>query len=335
MRGLVDAGWRALLYCLHPRVLLWSLAPLALASGGLALAGWVFWEQAVSAVRALLERSELLDVLLDWLAAHGAAQLRVVLAPLLVVLVAVPLAVLLTLLLVSAFVTPAVVRLVAGRRFPALEQRHGAGFVQSLLWTLACTLAALAALLCSLPLWLVPPLALLLPALIWGWLTCRVLAFDALALHASAAERRWLLRRRRWPLLLMGTACGALGTLPSLLWALGAVALVFAPILLVVSVWLYTIVFAFAACWFVHYLLSELVCLRTVPPTDVGAAVEAGKPGREGGSGDANAARGPQNVGSPCNPSATSGTSPTSGPNGTSDRSGAGAASTDLPWTSA
>ncbi|GMV44700.1 MAG: hypothetical protein AMXMBFR66_00980 [Pseudomonadota bacterium] len=329
MRGLVDAGWRALLYCLHPRVLLWSLAPLALAGGGLALAGWAFWEQAVSGVRALLERSELLNVLLDWLAAHGAAQLRVVLAPLLVVLVAVPLVVLLTLLLVSAFVTPAVVRLVAARRFPALEQRRGAGFVQSLLWTLACTLAALAALLCSLPLWLVPPLALVLPALIWGWLTCRVLAFDALALHASAAERRWLLRRRRWPLLLMGTACGALGALPSLLWALGAVALVFAPILLVVSVWLYTIVFAFAACWFVHYLLSELVRLRGVPPADAGAAAGAGEPGREGGSGGANAARGPEDPGSRCRPSVTSVT------RGTSDRSGAGAASPGPPWTSA
>ncbi|MFO1293606.1 MAG: EI24 domain-containing protein [Rubrivivax sp.] len=281
MRDLADAGWRALLYCLHPRVLLWSLAPLALAGGGLALAGWAFWEEAVGGVRALLERAELLNMLLDRLAAHGAAQLRVVLAPLVVVLVAVPLVVLLTLLLVGTFVTPAVVRLVAARRFPALEQRRGAGFVQSLLWTLACTLAALAALLCSLPLWLVPPLALVLPALVWGWLTCRVLAFDALALHASAAERRRLLRRRRWPLLLMGTACGALGALPSLLWAIGTAALVFAPILLVVSVWLYTIVFAFAACWFAHYLLSELARLRAAAPADGAGACGAAGAGNE------------------------------------------------------
>ncbi|MDE2613318.1 MAG: EI24 domain-containing protein [Burkholderiales bacterium] len=273
MREMFDAMLRALGYCLHPRVLLWSLAPLALAGGGLALLGWAFWEDAVAAVRTLLERWDVLNMLLDWLALHGAAQLRVVLAPLIVVMLTVPLAVVVTLLLVSAVVTPAVVRLVAARRFPTLERRQGAGFVQSLLWALACTLAALAALVCSLPLWLVPPLALLLPALVWGWLTCRVLAFDTLALHASAVERRLLLRRRRWPLLAMGIVCGLLGAVPSLLWAVGAAALIFAPILLVVSVWLYTVVFAFAACWFAHYLLAALERLRDtpVPPSETPA----------------------------------------------------------------
>ena len=50
MREMFDAMLRALGYCLHPRVLLWSLAPLALAGGGLALLGWAFWEDAVAAV---------------------------------------------------------------------------------------------------------------------------------------------------------------------------------------------------------------------------------------------------------------------------------------------
>ena len=281
MSDVLDALWRAIAYCLHPRVLLWSLAPLVLAGGALALLGWAFWEDAVAAVRALLERWELLHMMLDWLATHGMAQLRVVLAPLVVVMIAVPAVVVLTLLLVSAFVTPAVVRLVAIRRFAALERRDGASFAQSVLWSLACTLAASAALLVSLPLWLVPPLAVVLPALIWGWLTERVLAFDALALHASAAERRQLLRRRRWPLLAMGIVCGALGALPTLLWAFGAATLIFAPILLVVSVWLYTVVFAFAACWFVHYLLTALARLRAAEAPASGApalAVDAVAP---------------------------------------------------------
>ena len=92
------------------------------------------------------------------------------------------------------------------------------------------------------------------------------MAVDALAAHASPEERRVVMRTRRWPLLAMGLACGLLGALPSLLWAAGAVALVFAPVLLAASVWLYTVVFAFGACWFAHYCLNALGQLRLAPP---------------------------------------------------------------------
>jgi hypothetical protein len=33
-----------------------------------------------------------------------------------------------------------------------------------------------------------------------------------------------------------------------------------------VSVWLYTLVFAFSSLWFSHYLLAALQSLRAVPP---------------------------------------------------------------------
>jgi hypothetical protein len=93
-----------------------------------------------------------------------------------------------------------------------------------------------------------------------------VLAFDALSAHASAEERRIVMHRRRWALLFMGVVCGYLGALPALLWAFGALSFVFAPLLLVASVWLYTLVFAFAACWFAHYTLAELQRLRDAAP---------------------------------------------------------------------
>jgi hypothetical protein len=62
----------------------------------------------------------------------------------------------------------------------------------------------------------------------------------------------------------MGLVCGYLGALPSLLWAFSAATLIFAPLLLVVSVWLYTLIFAFASCWFAHYLLAALQRLRAL-----------------------------------------------------------------------
>ena len=56
---------------------------------------------------------------------------------------------------------------------------------------------ALVALAISIPLWFIPPLVLIVPPLIWGWLTYRVMGFDVLAEHATAAERQAILRRHR------------------------------------------------------------------------------------------------------------------------------------------
>jgi len=258
-----DAFWRAAAYCLHPRLMAWSLLPLLVAGGAVGLLGWAYWEPAVAAVRSALEQWVLTAAMLEWLASVGANQLRTLVGPMIVVALAVPVLVVVSLLVVTTIMTPAIVALVAARRFPDLQQRRGAAWWQGLLWALACSAAALLALLLSVPLWLVPPLVLVVPPLIWGWLTCRVLGHDVLALHASRAERHHLLRRHRWTLLAMGIVCGYLGALPSMMWALSAATLIFAPLLVLVSVWLYTLVFAFAALWFAHFALAELQRLRS------------------------------------------------------------------------
>jgi hypothetical protein len=260
MRQLLDAFWRATAYCLHPRVIVLSFLPLVIAAGGAVLLGYFYWEDALVGVRSTLESWSLVAALLQWLDSVGAGGFRNVLAPLVVVALAVPVLVVVSLLLVALLMTPALVSMVARRRFPALERRRGASAWQSLAWSIGCTLVALLALALSLPLWLLPPLVI--PPLIWGWLTCRVLAFDVLAEHASRDERRELMRAHRWPLLGMGVVAGYLGAAPSLVWAASAALLVLAPILVVVSVWLYTLVFAFSSLWFAHYALAALAALR-------------------------------------------------------------------------
>jgi hypothetical protein len=213
-------------------------------------------------VRATLESWQILDGLFAWLDSVGAAGFRGVIAPLIVVALAVPVIVVLTLFIVAVAMTPAIVSLVARRRFPQLERLRGGGFWSSVAVSVGCTIVALVALALSVPLWLVPPLVLVLPPLIWGWLTYRVLGFDVLAEHADGDERRAILREHRWPMLVMGIITGYLGAAPSLVWAFSALTLVFAPLLIIVAVWLYTLVFAFSALWFTHYALAALQGLR-------------------------------------------------------------------------
>ena len=258
MKELVDSFWRAAAYCLHPKVILLSLLPLLVSVAAVLGLGWFYWESSVAGVRATLEQWSLVLSFLHWLDSVGAGAFGAVLAPLIVVALAVPVIVVASLLLVAWLMTPSLVALVAARRFQALERKHGGGWFSGALWSLGYMLVALLLLVLSLPLWFVPPLVLVLPPLIWGWLTYKVMSFDVLAEHASAEERRQLMREQHWPLLAIGIITGYLGAAPSLLWAVSAATLVFAPVLVVVSVWLYTLVFAFAALWFAHFALAAL-----------------------------------------------------------------------------
>ncbi|MDE1950516.1 MAG: EI24 domain-containing protein, partial [Burkholderiales bacterium] len=146
MRGVLDSFWRAVAYCMLPRVLLLSLLPLLVAGGATLALGWLYWESAVALVRTTIEQLSVVTALLQWLDSIGMQALHALIAPLVVVALSVPVVVLATLLLVALAMTPAIVELVAARRFPDLERRHGGGWLQSLFWSLVSTLAAIVAL---------------------------------------------------------------------------------------------------------------------------------------------------------------------------------------------
>ncbi|OYU42368.1 MAG: hypothetical protein CFE44_24370 [Burkholderiales bacterium PBB4] len=268
MKLLIDAFWRACAYCLRPGVMLLSLLPLLLMGVAAVSLGYFFWEDALDKVRVVLDSSEFVNHGWAWLDHMGLGGIKTVLAPLVVVFTVTPLIVVACLLVVALLMTPWLVRLVAKRRFPALQALGNTTWLGSLAWSLGSTALALVALLISIPLWFVPPLVLVLPPLIWGWLTYRVMAFDALSEHATPDERRTLLRRHRPVLLCMGIISGFLGAAPSLLWASVAVFAAMFVVLLPLALWVYTLVFAFSSLWFAHYCLSALSALREAQVQD-------------------------------------------------------------------
>ena len=196
-------------------------------------------------------------------------------APLLVVLAVAPVLVVVSLLAVAVLMTPALVALVAARRFPDLERKKGGSFIASVAWSVGSTVLALVALVVSVPLWLVPPLVLVLPPLIWGWLTYRVMVFDALADHASKEERQEIFRRHRSSLLGIGIVTGYLGAAPSIVWASGVVFAAAFFVLVPLAIWIYTLVFAFSSLWFTHYGLAALQRLRAERGTNMSMAEPA------------------------------------------------------------
>ncbi len=262
MKLMLDAFWRAAAYCLHPRVIALSVLPLVLMVAASLGLGYLFWDRAVDAVNATLQGWSLVTTFFTALERFGLGGLKSALAPLIIVFLATPVIVVVALLAVSVLMTPSMLHLVAQRRFPDLERRHGGSWWRGALGSLLATLLALLAMLASIPLWLVPPLVLVLPPLIWGWLTYRVLSYDVLAEHASREERRELIRRHRMPLLAMGVLAGLLGAAPGLVWVSGGMFAALAPVLVPAAIWIYTLVFAFASLWFAHFALAALVALR-------------------------------------------------------------------------
>lgn len=280
------AFWRATLHCLHPRVLWLTLLPLLISSLMLGLAWWLAGDQVLTLLRSAVDSLPLMpwiDAITAWLSwpeistriAQGMTQALVLLMCLCLVVVV-------ALGVVSATLSPALVSLVAQSRFPDLQSRQSVPWWQAAWWSLAATFVALVWLTLSLPLWLLPLGSVLVPPLIWGWLTCRVLAHDALAEHATDEERATLLSQYRWPLWFMGVASAYLGAMPAHLlmlaawttgalgglaagtgWtALNAVAGVAVPLALGGAVWIYTLVFAWSSLWFTHFLLEALAGLR-------------------------------------------------------------------------
>ena len=272
MRLFLDSFWRAFAYCLMPRVMLLSLLPLAMLLVLSLSWGYFYWAPTQEWVRDMLDAWQLLQGMLIWLESHGADGLQAVLIPLVVIFAITPVLVVVSLLAVSLMMSPAMTQLVVSRRFAHLAMKHGASVWTSLGWTLLSTLGALLAMAVTLPLWFVPPLMFVIPPLVWGWLSYRVMVFDALAQHASREERIAIGRQHRLWLLTIGVITGYMGGIPGVVWASGAAFAMAFPLLIPLAIWLYALVFAFTSLWFTHYSLGALEKLRESTETVVAGA---------------------------------------------------------------
>ena len=58
MKNMMDSFWRAVAYCIHPKVILLSLLPLILMAVIVMGLGAMYWELAVSQVRAWIDANK-------------------------------------------------------------------------------------------------------------------------------------------------------------------------------------------------------------------------------------------------------------------------------------
>ncbi|MET0857023.1 MAG: EI24 domain-containing protein [Telluria sp.] len=274
MRAVLNAYGRALASQLSGRMLLLSALPFALS---VALWGTLLYfgmQPLIDYVQVLFEQYGGYKASGGLLSSMGLGVLKAVVVPLVAMLLLLPLMILTSLLVMGIVAMPAIGRHVSARQFAGLEMKQGGSTLGSLAINFGSVLLFVPLWLVTLPLYFFAPLALAAQVALWGWLTARVMSYDALAAHASADERRAIVQRHRWPLLAIGMVSGAAGALPGIVWIGGAlISVVLFPFLAMLSIWLYLVIFIFTGLWFQYYCLQALRELRAAaadaqPPAD-------------------------------------------------------------------
>ena len=266
MRAVIHAYGRALLSQLHGKILLLSIVPFILSVALWALLLWLGLQPLLDWLHGHFVDFEIYRVTSDWLQSIGLGGLRSIVVPLFALLLLLPLMIVTALIFIGVAAMPFIVRHVGGRHFPQLEKKQGGSILGGVIKALGAFGIFVLAWLCILPMYIFPPLAGLATVLLWGWLTSRVMSYDALADYASAEELAKLQREHRWQLMSIGVVSGLAGSLPALVWVGGAAAAIaFFPILLAASIWVYVVIFIFTGLWFQYYCLQALAQLGHAP----------------------------------------------------------------------
>ncbi|TFW15574.1 EI24 domain-containing protein [Duganella callida] len=262
MVAVIRAWSRAFLSQWHGKMLLMSIAPFLLALGVWAVALYFFLQPLIDYVQAQFMAYDAFSYSTGLLRSLGLGALTTVVVPLIAMLALLPLMILTALIFIGVVAMPMIGRHVGRRHYPQLAQRHGGSVLGSAGVALGGMAIFIGLWVLTLPLYAFPPLAVVVQALLWGWLTTRVMVYDALADYADSDERRQIQREHRWRLLAIGVISGAAGALPGAIWLGGVMAVVMFPFLAALSIWLYVIIFIFTGLWFAYYCMDALAQLR-------------------------------------------------------------------------
>lgn len=264
MQPVLIAFGRAVLSQLHFRMLMLTVLPFILSVTIWGVLLWLGLPPTIDWLHGYFATSESAATAAEFLGWFGLGALDTVLIPLIAMWALLPLMILTALVFVGTMAMPIIVRHVSSRHYPELEKRRGGSFWGSLWVSASSFIVFLALWLLTLPLALFPPLTFVIQPALWGWLTYRVMAYDALTEHASSEENREILHAHRWPLLAIGAIAGAMGAAPTMLWLGGALSVIFFPVLAGAAIWLYVLVFVFSGLWFQHYCLEALATRRSL-----------------------------------------------------------------------
>lgn len=259
----VARSWgRAFVTQFHPRMLWLTCLPFLLAFILWAVALWFGLQALIDVLQNWTLQNPDFSSWVSWASLLGMLAMKALVVPFLAMWLLLPLVVISALVFTTLLAMPAINKHVGQRHYAGLVCKEGGTLLGSLVHASSTVLLFAVLWLLCLPLVFLPPLNLLVQPVLWGWLTYRIMTYDALSLHADEDERAAILRQHRYPLLLIGIIAGLAGAMPGLMWLGGVAAMMFLPVLASIAVFIYVLVFIFSALWFQFYCLDALQAMR-------------------------------------------------------------------------
>jgi len=237
MEAVFRALARAVGSLVHPVILLILLIPMVVAAAVWLGVAWAYWDTWTSAIQSLVVD----HTGYSWTASWDLTEVAGVVAVVVVVILLTPAIIITALLIAAIFAMPVLVSHVTRRDYPLLERRKG-GTVFGSAWNAFVAIGLFLVLwVVTIPLWLLGPVAAVLPLMLSAYLNQRLFRYDALSEHASHEEMQRIFVEARGRLFLLGLITGVIYFIP--------------PFNLIGPV--------FAALAFVHLCLAELQSLRS------------------------------------------------------------------------
>ncbi|NYT39014.1 EI24 domain-containing protein [Allopusillimonas soli] len=247
MSAVMRAFKRAAITQCHPKMLAALFLPFFIALLGAIVLLWAFWAPLTGWLSAESADWDIINHVDAWMVAIGLFSIKLYLIPILAAGILLPLSGILGLIIAAVFVMPIVLRHLEKHDYPGLK-RQGQYATAVSGWN-AVWVGGLFGIgwLLTMPLWLIPPLAILLPVCWWAFAFTRMLSVDAIVEHASSRERRIVWRQHRGQL-----------------WTIG---LIMALVNLMPPAWL--VLPVFSALVYAHFSLDALRRLRADGTIDV------------------------------------------------------------------
>lgn len=205
---------RALVTQLHPKMLMTLLLPFFIALLGAVVLLWAFWTPLTHWLDTYALDWHYLNEVDQWLLAVGMFSLKLYLVPLLAAAILLPLSGILGLVIAAIFVMPIVLRHLERREYLGVVRRGQFATTYST-WN-AIWVGVLFTLgwLITMPLWLIPPLPIVLPIFWWAFAFTRMMRVDAIIEHATAQERKRIWRRHNRQYWLIGLVLALVNLFP-------------------------------------------------------------------------------------------------------------------------
>ncbi len=244
MKNVVSALIAAFRSLFSPKILALVIWPMLLAMILWMGVAWYFWGSWVASLNGVIQATPMEQ----WVAQGFLAVVSHYLISIVLVALLLPVIYITALVITAVFAMPLMTNHVASRSYPELERKKGGSAAGSIVNSLVAIILYCIGWVLSLPLWLLSPLAIILPVILMAYLNQRLFRYDALADHASREEYEQIIERTTGKLYLLGVVVGLLHFVPVLN--------LFLPV--------------YAGLAFVHLCLAELKQLRESKITGTG-----------------------------------------------------------------